>query len=81
MGRKRTNVPGCGRSEPYGLSNLREQAAIRLAKKGFAGMRPADMERLVHELQVRQIELKMKPFTRAELARTVQRALGGKKDR
>jgi PAS domain S-box-containing protein len=38
---------------------LRSRAKIHLAEKGLAGMGPADMERLVQELQVHRIELEM----------------------
>ena len=59
MGRRRNNAPGSGKSEPRGSPNLRTRAEKRLAEKGLAGMYQADLEGLVHELQVHQIELEM----------------------
>ena len=59
MGRKRNDAAGCGRSEPHQSSGLRTRAVKHLAEKGLGGARPADLERLIHELEVHQIELEM----------------------
>ena len=60
MGRRRTNATERGRSDPHGSTGLRTRAENALAEKqGLAEMRPVDTERLVHELQVHQIELEM----------------------
>jgi PAS domain S-box-containing protein len=59
MGRKRSDTPGRGKSEPHESAGLRSRAEIRPAEKGPAEMRPADLERLVHELQAHRIELEM----------------------
>ncbi len=59
MGRRKNNAAGSGTADPRRRSGLRERAEKRLAERGLAGMLPADMERLVQELQVHQIELEM----------------------
>jgi hypothetical protein len=50
MGKRRTDTPEPGKSEPRGSPGLRTRARRTLAEKGFAGISQADMERLVHEL-------------------------------
>ncbi len=59
MGRRKNDAPGSGKSEPDPAPGLRALAEERLAEKGLTGMGPADLQRLVHELQVHQIELEM----------------------
>ena len=59
MGRRKNDAPGCGKSEPNQSPGLRSRAEKRLAEKGLTGTDPADLQRLVHELQVHQIELEM----------------------
>ena len=59
MGRRRTDAPECGKSRIGQSSDLRSRAEERLAEEGLGTMLPADAKRLVHELQVHQIELEM----------------------
>ena len=59
MGRKTKDAAGHGTSERHRSSSLRTRAEKLLAEKGLEGIRPADAARLVHELQVHEIELEM----------------------